>query len=65
MKRSNSRRSVQSNLAVFAIPGLLACVSALGLVAALLTDGPLDLFWSALVAAPIFAIGWALMRRER
>jgi hypothetical protein len=39
---------------------MLAVVSAFGLVAALLTDGPFDLLWTAAVAVPLLIVGWKL-----
>lgn len=49
--------------AIFAVPALLAGASVAGLILALLTDGPLDLLWSMVVAAPLLAIGQSLIRR--
>jgi len=48
---------------IFAIPLLITLMSGFGLVAALLTDGPLDLLWSLAVAAPVLTIVWAMWRR--
>jgi len=49
---------------IFAIPLLLALVSGVGLVAALLVDGPLDLLWSLAVATPLLAVARAARRRS-
>ncbi|QAY76322.1 hypothetical protein [Sphingosinicella sp. BN140058] len=50
---------------VFAIPIVLALLSLAGLVVGLIGDGLYDLVsWIAL-AAPIIAIGWALVLRRR
>ena len=46
---------------IYAIPLVLAAVSTLGLIAALLTDGPLDALWTAAIAVPILVIGWKLL----
>lgn len=48
---------------LYAWPALIALLSLVGLVAALIGDGPLDwLSWLGL-AAPVCALGWALTRR--
>lgn len=62
MTRPSSRHS-RTVPAIFAVPALLAIASLIGLVAALLTDGPLDLLWSAIVAVPLLVIGWMLIKR--
>lgn len=60
----NGTRPRHSLFAIFVIPTLLALISAIGLVAALLTDGPLDFLWSAAVAMPIMVVIWALRARR-
>lgn len=50
---------------VFAVPAVLAAVSIVGLVAALLGDGPLDAVSWAGLGIPVAAIGWALARRRQ
>lgn len=62
MTRPSSRQG-RTVPAIFAVPALLAIASLIGLVAALLTDGPLDLLWSAIVAVPFLVIGWMLTKR--
>jgi hypothetical protein len=47
----------------FRAPLVLAVVSLLGLIAALLVDGPVDILWSLAVAVPLAVIAWALGRR--
>ena len=47
---------------IFAIPLLLAVLSSVGLIAALLVDGPLDLLWTVAIAAPVLAVAWAMRR---
>lgn len=61
----NGTRSRQGLLTIFVVPVLLALISTTGLVAALLTDGPLDLLWSVAVAVPILLSIWALCVRRR
>ena len=41
---------------IFAVPALLAMVSAFGLVAALLSNAPADWLWDACIAAPFVVI---------
>lgn len=55
----------RSTWAIFRWPLLLAVISVIGLVAALLTEGSIDLFWSILVSLPILVIALALRRRAR
>ncbi|MBA2124726.1 hypothetical protein DLM45_00590 [Hyphomicrobium methylovorum] len=50
---------------IFAVPLLLAIVSGVGLVAALLEDGVQDYFWSAAVGLPLAAIAWHVWRSWR
>lgn len=47
---------------IFRTPLALAIVSLLGLVAALLVDGPLDYLWSLAVAVPPGVIAFHLAR---
>ena len=47
---------------VFRTPLLLAVVSGVGLVAALLAEGGADALWTLAVAFPVLVIGWALFR---
>lgn len=44
------------------MPALLAIISLVGLVAALMVEGPIDLFWTIAVAAPLFAIAIFMTR---
>lgn len=62
---TNGPRPRHSLLVIFVVPALLALISAIGLVAALLTDGSLDLLWSAAVAAPILVVIRVLCSRRR
>lgn len=49
---------------IFAMPALIAAVTLVGLVAALLGNGLLDLMsWAALLV-PVTVIGWALICRR-
>lgn len=58
------KRSRQSPLQVFAVPIVLAALSVIGLVSALLGDEWRDaLSWGAL-SVPILAIGWAYRARR-
>jgi hypothetical protein len=45
---------------IYRIPVVLALIAAFGLIAALLTDGPMDLLWTAAVAIPLLVILWKL-----
>ena len=65
--REGVKRPVTFGLAaIFAIPCVIAALSLIGLVAALIGDGPWDAVgWTGLGAA-IGAFGWALIvRRHR
>lgn len=48
---------------VFRGPLIPAAVATWGLVAALLTEGPLDLLWSSMVALPVVIILVNVFRR--
>lgn len=50
---------------IFAIPCGLGLASALGLVAALLGDGPLDILSWLMLGLPVLATVWALRYRRR
>jgi hypothetical protein len=63
MTRPSSKRHDRTVPAIFAVPALLAVASLIGLIAALLTDGPLDLLWSAIVAVPLFEVVRRLIKR--
>jgi len=54
------KRNTRGAWRIFAIPLGLGTVSLAGLVAALLTDGPIDLLWTLAIAAPLIAILKAL-----
>ncbi len=49
---------------IFAVPLLLAAVTIVGLVAALLGDGWLDVLSWVGLAVPALVIPWALVRRR-
>ena len=49
---------------VFGVPAVLAVISGIGLVTALLWEGAADFASGAAVAAPIVAIAWAWLRRR-
>jgi len=51
--------SKQSTWRIFRVPALIAAVNGCGLVLALLTEGAIDVLWSAAVATPLFAVLWA------
>jgi len=50
---------------IFRLPVLIAIVSGCGLVLALLCDGPIDVVWSCSVAAPLFALLYALLTAKK
>lgn len=50
---------------VFGIPSLLAVLSIIGLVAALVGDGPLDFLSWATLGIPVAVMVWALHKRTR
>lgn len=54
----------QSLAAVFAAPAVIAMLSLIGLVGALLGDGAWDAVGAALTALPLVAIAWALALRR-
>lgn len=51
--------------AIFAVPALLAALSLVGLVGALLADGAWDRIGACLLATPVAAVLWARLRRVR
>lgn len=57
-------RSKPSLWTIFRIPLALAAVSFIGLIAALLYDGPVDLLLAVVVSIPLFAIILCWMRRS-
>ena len=48
--------------AIFRAPTVLFTLSLIGLVGALLQDGVWDWVFAALLASPILATGWAVVR---
>jgi hypothetical protein len=58
-QRIRPRRTAGS---IYRMPALLAIISLVGLVAALMVEGPIDLFWTIAVAAPLFAIAIFMTR---
>ena len=48
--------------AIFSAPIVLFALSLIGLVGALLQDGVWDWAFAALLASPILATGWAVVR---
>ena len=56
MKERGTGSAARSFAAIFATPIALALVSGIGLMAALLSNGPIDVLWSLAVAVPLFAI---------
>lgn len=58
-QRIRPRRTAGS---IYRMPILLAIISLVGLVAALMVEGPIDLLWTIAVAVPLFAIGIFLTR---
>ena len=50
--------------AIFAVPTMLAVASIVGLVVALTGDGWRDAISWALLAIPVFAVGWAMRARR-
>ncbi|WP_114394772.1 hypothetical protein [Oleisolibacter albus] len=62
--RPNSLSRPAGLRTIFAMPALIAAVTLVGLVAALLGNGLLDLVsWAALLV-PVAVIGWALLLRR-
>ncbi|MFP1681172.1 hypothetical protein ACLD0W_01605 [Alloalcanivorax sp. C16-1] len=58
-------RAVRGLRGIFAVPLLIALASLIGLVAALLGDGPMDaLSWLGL-GIPVAAVVWAMRTRRR
>lgn len=49
----------------FAVPALIALVSSVGLVAALLGDGAFDMISWLGLAIPVGAIAWAMLKKRR
>jgi len=47
---------------IFRIPVYIGLLSAIGLVAALVSDGPADVLWTFLVAAPLAAVVFVSVR---
>ena len=47
---------IMNSWRIFRIPILIGVLSTLGLVAALVSDGPMDVLWTLLVAAPLAAV---------
>lgn len=52
---------------IFRLPLYIGLLSALGLIAALLTDGPWDVVWASAVAVPVVVVAarFVLVRRRR
>jgi MYXO-CTERM domain-containing protein len=55
---------VSGLLRIFAVPALIAVVSGVGLVSALVDDGPGDWTSWAALAAPLAAVAYAWARRR-
>lgn len=64
MTRPAPPGGAQTPWRIFRSPLALAAVSGLGLVAALLTEGPVDYLWDLMVAAPLVVIAVKLARRR-
>lgn len=64
MSREPASNRVQTPWTIFRIPLLLAAVSAFGLIAALLVDGPADNLWAAAVAVPLAVVLAFWLRRR-
>jgi len=60
MSTVRPKRNTRGASRIFAVPLALAGISLAGLVAALLTDGPIDLLWTLAIAVPLIAILIAL-----
>lgn len=50
---------------IFAIPLLLGVISLIGLIAALVFEGPVDILWGGAVAVPLGVIALCLVRAQR
>ncbi|AMN39398.1 hypothetical protein [Rhodoplanes sp. Z2-YC6860] len=63
---AKTRRRRQSLGAIFVVPAILAMLSGIGLISALLGDGMWDgLSWLALSVPIVVVIWFALLRRRR
>ena len=65
MNRAVSRPRSQSLRVIFAVPLLLAVLSLVGLVVALVDQGWPDLVSWVLLTTPIAAVAWAMRARRR
>lgn len=61
---SPNRRYNTPPARIFAVPVLIALTSLIGLIAALLGDGVLDVVSWVGLAVPLVIIGWAMKRRR-
>ena len=64
MSRAAARRRSHSLRAVFAMPLLLAVLSIVGLVVALVDQGWPDILSWVLLSTPIAAVAWAMRVRR-
>ena len=62
-----SRRSggEQSLWAIFRVPLIVGVLSLIGLIGALLVEGPADGLFGLMLASTVVVTLWALMRRRR
>ena len=63
MSRLSPNRRHNTPARIFAVPVLIALTSLIGLIAALLGDGVLDVVSWVGLAVPLVIIGWAMKRR--
>ncbi|AFT69324.1 Putative membrane protein [Alloalcanivorax dieselolei B5] len=64
MSRLSPNRRHNTPTRIFAVPVLIAVISLIGLVAALLGDGVLDVMSWVGLAMPVVMIGWAMVKRR-
>ncbi|MFT0138151.1 hypothetical protein ACEK07_14615 [Alcanivoracaceae bacterium MT1] len=64
MSRLSPNRRYNTPARIFAVPVLIALTSLIGLIAALLGDGVLDVVSWVGLAVPLVIIGWAMKRRR-
>lgn len=58
------RGAPRTTAEIFRVPAILAVVSSVGLVSALVGDGPFDLLSWIMLMVPVGAIAWACARHR-
>ncbi|WP_133491992.1 hypothetical protein [Alcanivorax sp. 24] len=64
MSRLSPKRRHNTPARIFAVPAMIALTSLIGLIAALLGDGVLDVVSWVGLAVPVVMIGWAMVKRR-